>query len=65
MKIIEKYENIMKTNKKNIILFAYEQGKTLKKFKEDRRFKNLLEQFKINKSTIINIFKFVDKHPKM
>ena len=55
----------MKTNKKNIILFAYEQGKTLKKFKEDRRFKNLLEQFKINKSTIINIFKFVDKHPKM
>ena len=27
MKIIEEYENIIKTSKKNIILFAYEQGK--------------------------------------
>ena len=65
MKIIEEYENIIKTNKKNIILFAYEQGKIFKKFKEDRKFKNLVEQFKINKSTTIfkiNIVKLADKH---
>ena len=67
MKFIEEYENIIKTNKKNITPFAYEQGRIFKKSIEDRKFKNLVEQFKINKSTIIfkiNIIKLVDKHPK-
>ena len=67
MKFIEEYENTIKTNKKNITPFAYEQGRIFKKFIEDRKFKNLVEQFKINKSTIIfkiNIIKLVDKHPK-
>ena len=52
MKIIEEYQNVIKTNKKNIILFAYKQGKIFKKFKKDRKLKSLVEQFKINKSTI-------------
>ena len=68
MKIIEEYESVIKTNKKDIMHFAYEQGKFFKKFKEDRKFKNLVEQFKINKSAIIfkiNIVKLVTKHPKM
>ena len=68
MKIIEQYENIIKTNEKNMILFAYKQGKIFEKFKEDRKFKNLVEQFKINKSTKIfeiNIVELVDKHPIM
>ena len=68
MKIVEEYENIIKTNKKNIILFAYKQGKIFKTFKGGRKFKNLVEQFKINKSTIIfktNIVKLVDRHQKM
>ena len=51
--IIEKYENITKTNKRNIIRFASQQGKLLKKFTENRKFKNLVEQFRINKSTMI------------
>ena len=58
----------MKTNKKKIIGFAYEQGKIFKKFKEDTKFKNLVEQFRINKSTIIfkiNTVKLVDKYKKM
>ena len=38
MKIIEEYENIIKTNEKNIILFGYKQGKIFEKFKEDRKF---------------------------
>ena len=38
MKIIEEYENIIKTNNKNIILCAYEQRKIFKKFEEDRKF---------------------------
>ena len=68
LKIIEEYDNIIKTNKKNTILFAYEQGKIFKRFKEHRIFKNLVEQFKINKSTIIfkiNIAKLLNKHPKI
>ena len=68
LKIIEEYENIIKTNKKNTILFASEQGKIFKRFKEDGIFKNLVEQFKINKSTIIfkiNIAKLLNKHPKI
>ena len=33
MKVIKECENIIKTNKKKIIGFAYEQGKILKKIK--------------------------------
>ena len=53
IKFIKKYEQLIKTNKNNLIHFAYEQGKIVKKSKEDTKFKNLLEQFKINKSMII------------
>ena len=64
METIKECENIIKTNKKKIIDFAYEQGKTFRKIKEDTNFKNLVEQFRINKITIIfkiNIVKLVDK----
>ena len=43
----------MKTNKKKIICFAYEQGKIFRKFKEDTNFNNLAKQFGINRSTVI------------
>ena len=67
-KIIKECENIIKTNKKNIICFAYEQGKIFEIFKEDTKFKNLAEQFGINRNTItfkINIVKLADKYPKI
>ena len=53
-------------NKKKIIGFAYKQGKIFKKFKEDTKFKNLLEQFRINRTMIfkISIVKLLDKHKK-
>ena len=66
--IIKEYKDIIKTNKKNIIFFAYQQGKVFRKFKENRKFNSLIKQFKITKSTIIfkiNIVKLVDKCPKM
>ena len=68
MKIIKERESIIKTNKKKIICFAYEQGKIFKKFKKDTNFNNLAKQFGINRSTVIfkiNIVKLVDKYPKM
>ena len=67
MKTIKEWENIIKTNKKKIIDFAYEQGKIFRKIKEDTNFKNLVEQFRINKITIIfkiNILKLVEKYNK-
>ena len=48
--------------------FAYQQGKVFREFNENRKFKNLVEKFKITKSTMIfqiNFFKLVDKYPKM
>ena len=64
---IKEYKDIIKTNKKSIIFFAYQQDEVFRKFKENRKFKSLVEQFKITKGTIIfrmNIVKLVDKYPK-
>ena len=47
--------------------FAYKQGKSFKKFKEDTNFKNLVEKLRINRSTIIlkiNAVKLVNKYIK-
>ena len=66
--IIKEYEDIIKTNKKNTIRFAYQQDKVSRKFKENGKFKSLVKQFKITESKImfkINIVKLVDKYPKM
>ena len=65
---VEDYENIIKKKKKNIIRFTYQHGKIFKKFIENRKFKNLLQQLKINEITVIfkrNIVKLVDKYPKI
>ena len=38
MDIIKEYKDIYKTNRTNIICFAYQQGKVFRKFKENRKF---------------------------
>ena len=43
MNIIKKTEDVIKTNRKNTIFFAYQQGKDYRKFKENRKFKSLVE----------------------
>ena len=53
MDIIKEYEDIIKTKKKNIIIFAYQRGKVFGKFKENRKFKSLAEQLKITMGIII------------
>ena len=68
MNIVKEYKDIIKTNKKNIIFFVYQQGKVFRKFNENRRFKSLVERFQIIKGTIIfkiNIVKLIYKYPKM
>ena len=42
MNIIKEYEVTIKTNKKNIMFFAYQLGKVFGKFKENKNLKALL-----------------------
>ena len=68
VEIIKECKNIIRTNKKKILDFAYKQGKIFEKFNVGTTFKNLVEQFGISKSTIIfkiNIVKLVDKYKDM
>ena len=47
---------------------VYQEDKVFRKFKENRKFKSLVEQFKITKGAIIfkiNIVTLVDEYPKM
>ena len=46
MDIIKETEDIIKTNKKDIIFFVYQQGKVFRKFKENRNLKVLLNDLK-------------------
>ena len=46
MNIIEEYQNIIKTNKKNIIRFPYQQGIVLKKLTKIENLKVLLNNLK-------------------
>ena len=67
-KVIQKYENIIKTKKKGIISIAYHQGKVFKKFKEKDKFIKLVSQLGIHKNTIIfkiNVFKLCERYPKL
>ena len=63
LNIMKECGDIIKTNRKKL----YQQGKVLRKFKENRNFKNLAEKFKITKGTIIfkiNIVKLIYKISK-
>ena len=67
-KVIQMYENIIKTKKKGIISIAYHQGKVFKKFKDKEKFITLVSWLGIHKTTIIfkiNIFKLCEKYPKL
>ena len=52
-KVIQKYENIIKTKKKGIVSIAYNQGKVFKKFKDKEKFNTLVSRLGIRKNTII------------
>ena len=66
--IIKQYEEILRTKRKGIILVAFYQGKVFKRFKEKEKFIQMVGKLKIHKSTIvfkINVFKLIEKHPKL
>ena len=62
--IIERYQNIIKTNRKGIINVAYHQGQIFKRFKEKEKFAKLVSELGIHKTAInckINVFKLCKK----
>ena len=68
VRIIKRYEDIIKTKKKGIISIAYYQGKVFKRFKEKEKFVKLVSELGIHKNTIIfkiNVFKLCEKSPKL
>ena len=66
--IIKRYEDIIKTKRRQFINIAYHQGQVFKKFKEKEKFAELVDEFGIHKNTIIfkiNVFKLCKKHLKL
>ena len=66
--VIKKYEEIIRTNKKGIIVIVYHQGKVFKKFNDKEKFVKLVNEFKVHKGTTtfkINIYKLCEKYPKL
>ena len=66
--IIKRYEDVIKTKKKEIINVAYHQGQVFKRFKEKEKFAKLVSELGIHKTTIIfkiNIFKLCEKYRKL
>ena len=64
--VIKQYEDIIRTKQKGIISITYHEGNVFKRFKE--KFIRLVMESKVHRSTIIfqiNIFKLIDKHPKL
>ena len=66
--IIKRYEDIIKTKKKEMINVAYHQGQVFKRFKEKEKFAKLVSELGFHKTTIIfkiNVFKLCKKYPKL
>ena len=66
--IIKEHEEILRAKKKGIIVDAFYQGKIFKRFKEKEKFQEMVGKLKIHKSTIvfkINVFKLIEKYPKL
>ena len=51
-KLIKKMDKMIKSNKNNVLIIAYQQGKMFKEFKTDNKFISAVSAFKISKTTI-------------
>ena len=68
VKIIKRYEDIIKTERKRILNVAYHQGQVFKIFKEKEKFAKLVSELGIQKTTIIfkiNVLKLCKKYCKL
>ena len=51
-KVVQKFEQIIKNKKSNIMCLTYHQGQIFQKFKEKEQFVSMVSQFGVSKSTI-------------
>ena len=66
--IIKKYKQILRIKRKGIIVVAFHQGKVFKRLKEKNKIIEIVGKLKKHKNNIlfkINIFKLIQKHPKL
>ena len=66
---IDKFEEIIRNKKSDIVWLAYHQGKIFQKFRSKERFVNdMVSKFKVSKSTIvfkIALSRLIDDYPKI
>ena len=69
VKVIHKFEEVIKHKKSDIVWPAYHQGKIFQKFRSKERFVNdIVTKFKVSKSTIvfkIALSRLIDKYPQI
>ena len=66
--LVKKIDKLIKCNKNNILILAYQQGMIFRRFKENNKFVNAVTEFEISKTTMnskIDIVNVIDKYPKM
>ena len=67
--VIQKFEEIIKNKKRDIVWLAYHQGKIFQKFKSKERFVNdMVSKFKVSKSAIvfkISLIRLIVDYPKI
>ena len=66
--IVRRYDDIIKTKKNGIINVAYHQGQVFKKFKEKKKFTEIVAELVIHRNAIIfriSVFKLCQKYPKL
>ena len=62
------YEEVLRVKRQGIIVVAFYQGQIFKRFEEKEKFQNMVGELKIYKIMIvfkINIFKLIEKYPKL
>ena len=68
MEVVKEIEKIIRSNKCNILWVAYQQGRIFEIFKLNDNFINVVNIFRISKSTLvfkISIEKFLNRHPRI
>ena len=67
-KVVQKFEQIIKNKKSNIMCLTYHQGQIFQKFKEKEQFVSMVSQFGVSKSTIgfkIALFELINNYLKI
>ena len=68
MEVVKEIEKIISSNKHNILWLAYQKGQTFEIFKLNDNFINMVNKFRISKSTLIfkiSIKKFLNEYPRI